>query len=134
LAAIAATPGALHADPLCQGNSKITVPNRIPLMAYAFDLRDVRLLDGPFKHAMELDKNYLLSLDVDRLLHTYRLTAGLPSSAKPLGGWEDPACPIRGHFLGHYLSACALMYASTGDERLKQKGSAAVAGLAACQA
>lgn len=34
--------------------------------AQPFDLREVRLLDGPFKHAMELDRQYLLSLDVDR--------------------------------------------------------------------
>ena len=94
----------------------------------------MRLLDGPFKHAMELDQKYLLSLDVDRLLHVFRLNAGLPSSAKPLGGWEDPKCELRGHFVGHYLSACALMYASTGHQRLKEKGNAVVAGLAECQA
>ena len=53
---------------------------------------------------MELDRQYLLSLDPDRLLHTFRLNAGLPSSAKPLGGWEEPKCELRGHFVGHYLS------------------------------
>jgi len=43
------------------------------------------------------------------LLHTFRLTAGLPSSAEPLGEWEKPECELRGHFTGgHYLSACAL--------------------------
>ncbi len=82
---------------------------------------------------MELDHKYLLSLDVDRLLHTFRINAGLPSSADPLGGWEDPKCEVRGHFVGHYLSACALMYASTGDDKLKKKGNAVVAGLAECQ-
>ena len=81
---------------------------------------------------MDLDQAYLLSLDVDRLLHTFRLNAGLASSAQPLGGWEEPKCELRGHFVGHYLSACALMYASTGDERLK--GNAVVKGLAECQA
>ena len=105
----------------------------IPLKARPFALQDVRLLDGPFLHAMELDRQYLLSLEPDRLLHAFRLNAGLPSSAKPLGGWEVPNSEVRGHFVGHYLSACALMYASTGDAQLKEKGDAVVAGLAECQ-
>jgi DUF1680 family protein len=123
-----------RADALWQDNPQLKARNKVPLKVSAFDLREVRLLDGPFKHAMELDRRYLLSLDVDRLLHNFRVNAGLPSAAEPLGGWEDPKCELRGHFVGHYLSACALMYASTGDERLKQKGDAVVAGLAACQA
>jgi DUF1680 family protein len=123
-----------HADALCQDNPKLKGPNKVPLKVSAFDLREVRLLDGPFKHAMQLDHKYLLSLDVDRLLRNFRVNAGLPSSAEPLGGWEEPKCELRGHFVGHYLTACALMYASTGDERLKQKGDAVVAGLAECQA
>ena len=105
----------------------------VPLKALAFDLEDVRLLSGPFLHAMELDQKYLLALDVDRLLHTFRVNAGLPSSARPLGGWEAPRVELRGHFTGHYLSACACMYASTGDERFKLKGAQVVTGLAECQ-
>lgn len=108
-------------------------PPVVPIKALPFDLTEVRLLDGPFRHAMELDRQYLLSLEVDRLLHTFRLNAGLPSSAMPLGGWEEPKGELRGHFTGHYLSACALMYASTGDARVKEKGDAVVAGLAECQ-
>lgn len=115
-------------------SKKLRVPNQIPLHAYAFDLKDVRLLDGPFAHAMELDKKYLLSFDVDRLLYDFRVNAGMSVDARPLGGWERPDCEVRGHFTGHYMSACALMYASTGDERLKQNGTAVVAGLAECQA
>lgn len=122
------------ADALWQQNPKLKVPNKVPLRAEAFDLRQVRLLDGPFKHAQELDRKYLLELDPDRLLHTFRLNAGLPSSARPLGGWEEPKCELRGHFTGHYLTACALMYASTGDEALKAKVQAVVTGLAECQA
>ncbi|MHC4706439.1 MAG: glycoside hydrolase family 127 protein, partial [Planctomycetota bacterium] len=96
-----------------------------------FDLKQVRLLDGPFKSAMELDRKYLHDLDSDRLLHMFRVTAKLPSSAKPLGGWEKRE--LRGHTMGHYLSACALMYASTGDEELKVKADAIVAELGRCQ-
>ena len=122
------------ADPLADSGSKVKVLPVIPLKAQAFALQDVRLLDGPFQHAMELDRKYLLSLEPDRLLHTFRVNAGLPSTAKPLGGWEEPKSEVRGHFIGHYLSACALMYASTGDERLKEKAGAVVAGFAECQA
>ncbi|MHC4617772.1 MAG: glycoside hydrolase family 127 protein [Planctomycetota bacterium] len=109
---------------------------RIPIAprdsaCFPFDLRHVRLLDGPFKRAMELDRKYLYDLESDRLLHMFRVTAGLPSSAKQLGGWEKRE--VRGHTMGHYLSACALMYASTGDEKLKTKADALVAELAKCQ-
>jgi hypothetical protein len=119
---------------LSKGQTMEKVQPVIPLKAWAFRLEDVRLLEGPFKRAMELDRAYLLSLDVDRLLHNFRVNAGLPSSAKPLGGWEEPNCELRGHCVGHYLSACAMMYAGTGDKRLKEKGNAVVSGLAECQA
>lgn len=110
--------------------SQIPPPSPAPKCS-AFDLRQVRLLDGPFKRAMELDSKYLHALDSDRLLHMFRITASLPSSAEPLGGWEKRE--LRGHTMGHYLSACALMYASTGDEKLKAKADTIVAELAKCQ-
>jgi DUF1680 family protein len=132
VAAMTVTAG-LYGDVPHLHHDKLKVENKIPIKAYAFDLRDVRLLDGPFKHAQELDHQYLLSLDPDRLLHNFRVNAGLPSSAQPLGGWEEPKCELRGHSVGHYLSACAMMYASTGDEQLKQKANAIVEGLAECQ-
>ena len=108
-------------------------PEKVDIRARPFGLRQVKLLDGPFRRAMELDRSYLLSLDPDRLLHTFRINAGLPSGAKPYGGWEEPKCEVRGHFTGHFLSACALMYASTGDERLKEAGHRVVLGMAECQ-
>jgi uncharacterized protein len=106
----------------------------VPIQAEPFPLADVRLLDGPFRDAMLRDQKYLLSLDPDRLLHTFRLNVGLPSTAQPLGGWEEPKCELRGHSLGHYLSALALMYASTGDARFKDRAASLVAELAKCQA
>jgi len=96
-------------------------------------LQNVRLLPGPFQHAMELDRAYLLSLDPDRLLYSFRLNAGLPSTAKPYGGWMTPGRTSCAEFVGHYLSARALMYASTGDERLRQNANQVVAGFAPCQ-
>ena len=93
----------------------------------------VRLLDGPFRDAMLRDQQFLLALDPDRLLHTFRLNAGLPSTAQPLGGWEAPDVELRGHSAGHYLSALSLMYASTGDARFKDRADALVAELAKVQ-
>lgn len=108
-------------------------PEVIEFHAQPFNLEQVRLLDGPFKETMERDRRYLHELKSDRLLHTFRVNAGLESSAEPLDGWEKPDCEVRGHTMGHYLSACALMYASTGDEKLKSKADAIVAELARCQ-
>jgi DUF1680 family protein len=116
-----------------QQSSKVKVQDKISSKAYPFDLRDVRLLDGPFREAMLRDQKYLLGLDSDRLLHNFRVTAGLPSTAQPLGGWEEPKCELRGHSVGHFLTACALMYASTGDARFKDKGNGIVAELAKVQ-
>jgi DUF1680 family protein len=103
------------------------------MRAEPFDLSDARLLDGPFRHAQEMDRRYLLSLDPDRLLACFRLTAGLPPRAQPYGGWEAPDGCNRGHFEGHYLSACAKMYAATGDGRLKRRALYMVAEMAECQ-
>ena len=83
------------ADELDGNMSKIKVQPAVPLKVHSFAIEDVRLLDGPFKHAMELDKEYLLALDVDRLLHNFRLNAGLPSKAQPLGGSEEPKGELR---------------------------------------
>lgn len=99
----------------------------------AFDLKQVRLLDGPFKENMQRDQTYLLQLDVDRLLHNFRVNAGLPSTAEPYGGWESPELEVRGHFVGHYLSACAMLFASTDDARFKARVDALVEGLASVQ-
>ncbi|MGI8964757.1 MAG: beta-L-arabinofuranosidase domain-containing protein, partial [Limisphaerales bacterium] len=115
-----------------RSSSKVAPP--VLLKAEPFNLTDVRLLDGPFRDAMLRDEKFILSLDADRLLHTFRLNAGLPSSAEPLGGWEIPDIEARGHTMGHYLSALALMYSSTGDETLKKRADYLVAELAKCQA
>ena len=99
-----------------------------------FPMKQVRLRPGLFQQQMEYNRAYLHLLPNDRLAHMFRVTAGLPSSAQPFGGWEAPDVELRGHFTGgHYLSACALMYATTGDEELKNKAGQLVAELARCQ-
>jgi uncharacterized protein len=95
----------------------------------SFPRRDVRLLDGPFRDMQQRGLAHLLALDPDRLLHTFRLNAGLPTSAKPYGGWEAPGVELRGHSLGHYLTACALAGEATGDERLQMRALAITAEL-----
>ncbi len=106
----------------------------VTLKAQPFGLHQVRLLDGPFLRAQLRDRDYLLKLDPNRLLHNFRVNAGLPSSASPLGGWEAPNIELRGHFVGHYLSACALLHAATGDQQVKDRAALIVRELAACQA
>jgi DUF1680 family protein len=99
-----------------------------------FEMTQVRLLDGEFKTAAEINQKYLASLSTDRLLHSFRLTSGLASTATPYGGWEKPDCELRGHFAGgHYLSAAALAYASAGNDILRKNGDLMVAELARCQ-
>ena len=92
----------------------------------------VTLGPGPLRDAQEVNRRRLLATDPDRLLHMFRVTAGLPTSARPFGGWEAPDNELRGHFTGHYMSACAAM-AAQGDEALKARGAAVVSGLAECQ-
>ena len=99
--------------------------------AEPFPLQNVRLLDGAFKRAMERDAEYLLELKPDRLLSWYRKEAGLEPKAPAYGGWEKQT--IAGHSLGHYLSACSLMYASTGDERFSERVRYIVEELRECQ-
>jgi DUF1680 family protein len=94
-----------------------------------FPLRDVRLLDGPFLEMQRRGLAYLLSLEPDRLLHSFRVNAGLATNARPYGGWEGPKVELRGHSLGHYLTACALAWEATGDERLKTRAVAITAEL-----
>lgn len=101
--------------------------------ATPFPMQQVRLLPGMWNDMMELNRSFLYSLPNERLAHNFRVTAGIPSTATPLGGWEAPDGELRGHYVGHYLSACALMHASTGDMAIRDKADALVEMLAACQ-
>lgn len=112
-------------------NAQTPVRDRLQREAEEFRLEDVRLLDGPFKHAMMKDAEYLLRLDADRLLSGFRKEAGLKPKAEAYGGWESMT--IAGHSLGHYLSACALMFAATGDVRFRERVNYIIAELEECQ-
>ena len=96
-----------------------------------FRLQDVTLLDSPFKHAQELNKQYLLELDADRLLAPFLREAGLPEKAGSYTNWENSG--LDGHIGGHYLSALSLMYASTGDEEIGSRLRYMISELKRCQ-
>ena len=98
-----------------------------------FALGDVTLGAGPLRDAREWNRGFILRIPNDRLLRNFRVNAGLPTDAKPLGGWEAPTCELRGHFVGHTMSACAHLYGATGDAAIKAKGDGLVAGIAECQ-
>ena len=112
-----------------QHSCKMIVKDIVPLKALSFDLKDVKLLESPFLEKQRTEIKWLLSVDNNRLLHTFRLNAGIPSKAKALGGWEEPNVELRGHSIGHVLSGLALMYASTGEQIFKLKGDSLVTEL-----
>lgn len=99
----------------------------------AIGLENVRLAEGPLLERQRVHLAYMKSIDPERLLHNFRVTAGLESKAEPLGGWEQPIIGVRGHYAGHYLSACGWMWQSMGDEELKDRAAYLVAEMAACQ-
>lgn len=83
----------------------------------AFPLEDVTLLDGPFKHARDLNIQGLLRYDVDRLLAPYCREAGLSPKAASFSNWDG----LDGHIAGHYLSALAINYAATRNIECKRR-------------
>ncbi|PCD03441.1 glycosyl hydrolase [Sphingomonas spermidinifaciens] len=113
-------------------------PRAVKPRLTAFDMADVDLHDSPFLHAQRMTEAYLLRLDPDRMLHNFRVNAGLKPRAPVYGGWESEATwadiNCHGHTLGHYLSACALAWRSTRDKRYQQRIEHIAAELAACQA
>lgn len=112
-------------------NGKMKVKPVVKLQAYTFPLEDVSIAAGPFKQAMEADERFLLVIEPDRLLSDFRVHAGLKAKGERYGGWENSG--LAGHTLGHYLSACAMEYAATGDKRFLDKVNYIVQELDECQ-
>ncbi|NIO85789.1 MAG: hypothetical protein GTN53_34960 [Candidatus Aminicenantes bacterium] len=106
-------------------------PEMVTSRVLPFELKEVKLLDGPFKRAVELNVKSLLNYEPDRLLAKFRSEAGLKPKAEHYHGWEDDT--LAGHSLGHYLSACAMMYQTTGDRRFFDRVNYIVDQLDACQ-
>lgn len=105
-----------------------------------FQMTQVRLLPSRFRENMKRDSAWMMSLPVNRLLHSFRNTSGAFASreggymtVKKLGGWERLDCDLRGHTTGHLLSALATLYAQTGSAAVKAKADSLVSGLAEVQ-
>ncbi len=98
------------------------------LYANEFPLSDVKLLDGPFRKAMDLNVDVLLSYDVDRLLAPYLKAAGLEPKGESFSNWDG----LDGHVGGHYLSALAIHYAATGNPALRDRMDYMLGQLAMC--
>ncbi|MEG8039046.1 glycoside hydrolase family 127 protein [Sphingomonas sp. LR60] len=119
----------------------VTVPTlaqvSTPAKLQPFDMQDVDLLDSPFLHAQRQTEAYLLRLQPDRMLHNFRINAGLKPKAAVYGGWESEPMwaeiNCHGHTLGHYLSACALAYRATGKQEYRKRIVYIARELAACQ-
>ncbi|MCC8407429.1 glycoside hydrolase family 127 protein [Mucilaginibacter sp. UR6-1] len=112
-------------------DKQMAVKPKAPLKAYAFNLKQVKLLQSPFKTAMDKDVAYLLSIEPDRLLSDFRVHSGLKAKGAKYEGWESSG--LAGHSLGHYLSAIALHYASTGDPEFLKRSNYIVTELGECQ-
>lgn len=84
-----------------------------------FPLKDVRLAPSAFLEAQTTDLHYLLALEPDKLLAPFLREAGLPLKKESYGNWESTG--LDGHVGGHYLTALALMYASTGDAEVLRR-------------
>ncbi len=117
--------------------SSTAIPMSATPVLQPFPLADVRLLGGPFLDAQKRDEAYLLKLEPDRMLHNFRVNAGLEPKAPIYGGWESAqtwaGIRCHGHTLGHYLSAAAMMFASTGHEEMKKRVDYIVTELKECQ-
>jgi len=112
----------------CAIHSDLRSPNPIE----PFALNEVKLTGGVWLKSFEKEQAYILSREPERFLHNFRKNAGLEPQGKIYGGWEDGG--LAGHTLGHYMTACAQAYVSTGDKRFKGKLDAIIKGLAECQA
>jgi DUF1680 family protein len=86
-----------------------------------------------FRDRQDLHRLMLRHYDTDRLLHSFRVTAGLPAPREAYPGWESPGCGLRGHFVGHYLSAVSCMAAATGDAFCRNRAHEMVSALGECQ-
>ena len=81
---------------------------------------DVTLQDQLLLNKEQQNMDYLMELESDALLQNFTQEAGryqnFGNKKLKHGGWEDPSCQLRGHFLGHWLSAAAIHYDETGNQ------------------
>ena len=104
---------------------------QIPTKVESFPISSVRLTKSPFKHAENMDIQYLLAINPDRLLAPYLKEAGLEPKAENYTNWENTG--LDGHVGGHYVSALSYMYAATGNKEIKDRLDYMIAELQRCQ-
>ena len=95
-----------------------------------------RLLPGLFKEREDVDRAYLMELKTESLLQNFYLEAAvrIDRDLEDMHlGWESPACQLRGHFLGHWLSAAAVLSVQNNDRELKAKLDIVIDELEKCQ-
>ena len=97
----------------------------------SFPISSVRLTTSPFKHAEDMDIQYLLGINPDRLLAPYLKEAGLVPKAENYTNWENTG--LDGHIGGHYVSALSYMYAATGNMEIKGRLDYMISELQRCQ-
>ena len=94
------------------------------------------LLPGLFKERADLDRAYLMELKTENLLQNFYLEACIRTDrdvSEMHLGWEAPTCQLRGHFLGHWLSAASMLIAQNNDRELKAKLDNIIDELERCQ-
>ena len=102
------------ANPAIDSELRLTKARPLPLAS-------VRLTGGPLKHAQDLELEYLLALEPNRMLAFLRRSAKLEPKAQGYGGWDGDGRQLTGHIAGHYLSGVSLAWAATGDPRFKER-------------
>ena len=121
----------------CDASRGPKVAPRIADRVAWFAPDEVNLLPGPLLELQDQGRDYLLWLQPDSLLHFFRIEAGLTPKAQPYAGWESEDVwgvgPLRGGFMGYYLSGLSLMYRATGDERLLRRLEYTLSELEACR-
>ncbi len=105
-------------------------------MLKQINIENAHLLPGLFKERADINRAYLMELKTENLLQNFYLEACIRTDrdvSEMHLGWESPTCQLRGHFLGHWLSAASLLIAQNNDRELKAKLDIIIDELERCQ-
>ncbi len=117
-------------------NVLINENTEVNLMPTSINTENAHLLPGLFKERADVNRAYLMELKTEDLLQNFYLEAGIRTDRDVTEmhlGWESPTCQLRGHFLGHWLSAASMLVAQNNDRELKAKLDIIIDELERCQ-